>query len=183
MLVRSCIIRFSFLLLLAGVAAGAQQRREALRVLMQLSPQQDGAHAAVTIRIFNLSPHTVNLLVPGGVSCQKAPGTISLEWKYKGDTAHSSLAVQSIETLCPSSPGSGAGGPELLESGRLRGQWMHFRPGQYAEIHDTVNTQSLVMGKYEVRAVYTSPKFDADQKSLLRYQGIETPRGEYSAEP
>ena len=168
------------LVMLAGfsIPTLAQQHREPLKVLLQLAPSQRAQDTAVTVRVVNLSNHTVNLLVPRGLSCRKIPGSLALDWKYKGDAMNAARAVQSIETLCPLQPPSQNGGTELL----TEGTWMHFAPGQYAEIHDTIATASLVQGRYEVRAVYVAPKFDADQRSQIRYQGIEMPKGEYKSD-
>lgn len=170
------------LLAVLSIPAIAQQRKESLRVLLQLAPSAQPNITAVTVRIVNLTPRTVNLLVPRGLACQQKPGTLSLDWKYKGDANNAARAVESIDTLCPPQPPSLGGGPGLQADAMQHGTWMHFAPGQYVDIHDTITTVSLVEGRYEVRAVYTAPKFNSDERSQIRYQGIEMPKGEYKSD-
>ena len=165
-------------------AAPAQQRHESLRVGLQIAPQADGIHADVTVRIYNLSSRLVNVWLPDGIACwsDAKPGSVSLEWKFKGDYMNSARAVMGIQTTCSGDPAAlGAVGPsrEVRASTHV---WRHFAPGQFAEIHDTLLVDNLISGKYEVRAVYTAPAFTPEQKQDLRASAIETPKGQYRSE-
>jgi hypothetical protein len=169
------------LVLASPWAVPAQQRHESLRVGVLLAPQADGIHADVTVRIYNLASRAVNVWVPDALACwsDAKPGSVTLEWKFKGDYMNSARAVQGIQTTCLGNPpGLGDAGPsrELRASKHV---WRHFAPGQFAEVHDTLLIDNLLGGKYEVRAVYTAPTFTPEQKQDLRATEIETPKGQY----
>jgi hypothetical protein len=60
------------LLVVSGMPlADGQQRHEDLRVVMLLTTQPDGARADVTVRIYNVSSRTVNILVPKWIDCDE----------------------------------------------------------------------------------------------------------------
>jgi hypothetical protein len=159
-----------------------QQRHDSLRVVMQLTPQADGAHAEVTVRIYNVSNRTINIWVPNWIDCDDKPGGVALEWKYKGDTMTSARAVQGIQSACIGNPpGLSESGPPSRES-RAGHTWMHFAPGKYAEIHSRLMTGDMLGGKYEVRAIYRAPAFTREQQQDIRDGGLETPKGEYKSE-
>jgi hypothetical protein len=165
-------------------AAPAQQRHESLRVSVQLAAQADGIHADVTVRIYNLSSRPVNVWLPDAIACwsDAKPGSVSLEWKFKGDYMNSARAVMGIQTTCSGDPATlGAVGPsrEVRASTHV---WKHFAPSQFAGIHDTLLVNNLIGGKYEVRAVYTARAFTPEQKQDLRASEIETPKGQYRSE-
>lgn len=160
---------------------GAQQRKEALRVVLDLVSLGDGRTADVTVSLYNVSNRTVNILVPKRIGCETAPGEASIEWKIKA-TELGALATQGIQSTCVD-PSTGLSGSKDIEQHPKRPRtWMHFAPGQHAEIHDTLTLGGLVAGKYEVRAVYTSPAFTIDQRQDMLYAGLETPSGKYKSE-
>ena len=173
------LITMTVLFLLCG-AAQAQQRHESLRVSVQIVPQEDGIHANVAVRIYNLASVPVNVWIPEGIACwsDAKPGSVTLEWEYKGDFMNSGRAVQGIQTTCF---GDGPIGPsrEVRAGTHV---WKHFEPGQHADIHDSVRIDELLDGRYEVRAVYTAPAFTPEQKQDLRVSEIETPKGRYRSE-
>jgi hypothetical protein len=165
-------------------AAPAQQRHESLRVGVMLAPQADAIHADVTVRIFNLSSRPVNVWVPDGIACWSdvKPGSVTLEWKFKGDYMNSARAVQGIQTTCLGDPATVGAVEPSREVRASKHVWRHFAPGQFAEIHDTLLVQKLLGGKYELRAVYTAPTLTPEQKQDLRASEIETPKGLYRSE-
>lgn len=154
------------LMILLALAAQAQQRREPLTVVVALAPAGAG-HTYVLVRVYNRSWRTINLFVPNHMSCTALPGTVTLKWAYEGATDYSHRAVLAIRNVCQ---------PALNT-----GQWEHLAPGAYVEVHNIIQTGRLVQGRYEIHAVYTAPHFDADERSQLRYAGIETAKGQYKS--
>lgn len=161
---------------LIGATAPAQVHHDALTIRLSFEPGPLAGRMIAVVRIVNTSRETVNLPVPGGIDCEGIPGTAVLEWSYKGDETTSKRTVQGIATTCPA-------GLALDARPSRRFTWMHFAPGQYVEVRDTITTASLIAGTYSVRAVYRAPRYDSEAKSDLRYAGIETPRGEYKGKP
>ena len=160
-----------FCVILGGTAC-AQAHHDPLKVLTLFAPGPVTGQTDVIVRIVNVSLRTVNIAVPGGIDCGRVPGTASLEWAYKGDESNSRRAVQSVLTTCEGS--NERPGRHLT--------WMHFAPGEYAEVRDTLRTALLEPGRYEVRAIYRAPAYSSDDRSQLRYIGIDTPDGEYKGE-
>ena len=158
----------------AGVA-GAQARHDSLKVVLSFEPSAKPGLTVAVVRIVNRSRDTVNLAVPGGLDCTGAPGTAALEWTFKGDETTSGRVLENVKTTCP------VGGPEHRAGRRFT--WMHFAPGEYAEVRDTINTAPLIAGNYKVRAVYRAPAYSSQDRSDLRYAGVETPSGEYKGQP
>jgi hypothetical protein len=160
---------------------GAQQRREALRVVLDLVPLGDGRTADVTVSLYNVSNRIVNIFVPNRIGCETAAGEVSIEWKIKA-TELGALATQGIQSTCVEPPPGLSGSQDIERQLKQRRTWMHFVPGQHAEVHDTLALGGLVAGKYEVRAVYTSPAFTVDQRQDILNAGLETPSGKYKSE-
>jgi hypothetical protein len=162
----------------------AQQQREALRVTVQFTPQGDGAHTNVAVRLYNVSSHIVNVWMPGAVWCRPSPGAVWLEWRYR-PVDHLGREQVRVDGMCGEAT-PGADGSELVA--RIEKQkrvWMTLQPGQYGELSDAINTSGVIAqpGDYTVRAVYTSPAFSGDDKRQLRQAGIDTPKGEYRSAP
>lgn len=173
------------LALCGAVSCGwSQQQRETLKVTVQFTPQGDGEHTNVAVRIWNVSDRTLNLWMPGGMWCRPAPGAVWLEWHYRpvDDAGREQLRVDS--TCGEMKPGSD--GAALVDRiAKQKRTWMTLRPFQYGELTDSIMTAGVAAqpGKYSVRAVYTSPDFSGDDKRQLRQAGIETPKGQYRSAP
>jgi hypothetical protein len=143
---------------------------------MQLVLPPSSTQATVTVRIYNLSNRIVNILVPRHIACAAAPGAVALEWRMK-DAEHEALAKQHIRSVC-----EGLEMGEAASAERDARVWMHFTPGQYVDIHDTVSVAGLIAGAYQVRAVYQAPKFERSERQEIADEGLETVKGEYKSE-
>lgn len=171
------------LLLLATDCGMAQQRRESLKITMQLSAGADTRHSTITVRFWNVADHVVNLWMPHGVWCRPAPGAVSLEWKFEPADGVSHRLFQ-VNTNC-GELAPGASDAALVDRiAKQHRTWMHLAPGQFVEFQDSILTAALSSqpGKYELRAVYTSPTFSKDDKRILRGESIDTPKGRYTSE-
>jgi hypothetical protein len=165
--------------------ATAQQRKEPLKISVQLTPLPDRTHADVIVQLYNTGRRVINVWMPNGLSCKTVPGGMSLEWQFHASGWAARMAAPAVHSSC----GDIAAGvdPQALADRIAKQQrtWIRLAPGQYAELHDKLSTTGLVndTGKYEVRAVYTSPDLSTDEKQLLRDNGLDSPRGQYKSEP
>ncbi|WP_157467928.1 hypothetical protein [Edaphobacter aggregans] len=164
--------------------ATAQQRKEPLKVSVQLTPLPDGTHADVTVQLFNTGRRVINVWMPKGLSCNTVPGGMSLEWQFHASGWAARMTAPAVHSSC----GDIAAGvdPQAVADRIAKQQrtWIRLAPGQYAELRDELSTTGLVndAGKYEVRAVYTSPDLSADEKQLLRDNGLDSQKGQYKSE-
>ncbi len=178
------IVVFGLSVLAVPLCGNAQQRREPLKMTLQLSAGADAAHSTITVRFWNVADHTVNLWMPHGVWCRPAPGAVSLEWKYMPADGVSHRLFQ-VTTNCGELVSASSAAALADRIAKQHRTWMHLAPGQFVEFQDSILTSALsaLPGKYQLRAVYTSPLFSKEDKMILRGGSIDTPKGRYRSEP